>query len=362
MAANKISTLTILLRNANGISNNTNKLQIALKENSVDISLITESHLTFNSKFKIFGYDCLQANHPDDSPHAGAALLISSKIPHSPFPPKSNQNMKLAATSANINSIPTSIISAYFHPGCQFPAESLALHLQSLNNTYIIGADFNAKHEAEGCRSTNMRGRTLLNFITNKCSKIISPASPTYWPTNANRHPDFLEFFLSNLPNHIDTNITNLNDPASDHTPVILKIQASIDFNQLIKIRIDWNKFRITMSTFSSLNLNLKTQKIFDNTVYILKKNIQDTIQTSSTTHPTQDNHNINTTSEIRELIWLKRRARNIWQRTHYSVDKQRYSYYSNKLKSSLREAQKSLICNPYPISLSLKWIAVEKN
>lgn len=235
MAANKLSTLTILLWNANGISNNTNELQIALKENNADIALITESHLTSNSKFKIFGYDCLQANHPDDSAHAGAALLISSKIPHSPFPPKSNPNMQLAATSVIINSIPTSIISAYFHPSYKFPAESLALFLQSLNNTYIIGADFNAQHEAWGCRSTNTRGRTWFNFITNKRSKIISPVFPTYWPTHTNRHPDFLDFFLSNLPNHIQTIITNLNDPASDHTPVILKIRASIDFRPLIK-------------------------------------------------------------------------------------------------------------------------------
>jgi len=148
MAANNLSTLTILLWNANGISNNSYELQIALKENNVDIALITEARLTSKSKFKIYGYDCLLANHLEDSAHAGAALLISSKIPHSPFPLKSNQNMQHAATSLNINSIPTSIISAYFHPCCQFPAESLALYLQSLNNTYIIGADFNAKHEA----------------------------------------------------------------------------------------------------------------------------------------------------------------------------------------------------------------------
>lgn len=278
MAANKLSTLTILLWNANGISNNTNELQIALKENNVDIALITESHLTSNSKFKIYGYDCLQANHPEDSAHAGAALLISSKIPHSPFPPKSNQNMQLAATSVNINSITTSIISAYFHPSCQFPAESLALYLHSLNNTYIIGADLNAKHGAWGCRSTNTRGRTLHNFISNKRSKIISPASPTYWPTHTNRHPDFLDFFLSNLQNHIHTNITNINDPASDHTPVILKIRAFIDFCPHTKIRTDWNKFCNTMSTLSSLNISFKNSDDIENAVSILTKNIQDTI------------------------------------------------------------------------------------
>lgn len=114
MVAHKLSLLTILLWNANKITNNTNKLQMALKENNVDIALITETHLTSNSEFKIFGYNCFQANHPDNMTHASATLLISTKISHSPFTPKSNQHIQLAATSININSIPTLIVSAYF--------------------------------------------------------------------------------------------------------------------------------------------------------------------------------------------------------------------------------------------------------
>jgi len=180
MTENKLSALNILQWNANGITNNTEELKLVLAEKNIDIALISKSHLTSSSKFKIFGYDCLQANHPDDSAHAGAALLISIKIPHSPFHPKSNQHMQIVATSININSIPTSIASAYFPPGSLFPAEDLSLFLQTLNHTYIIGADFNAKHEAWGCCSKNTRGRTLHNFITIKRSKVISPASPTY--------------------------------------------------------------------------------------------------------------------------------------------------------------------------------------
>jgi exonuclease III len=155
MAVNKLTTVTILLWNANGISNNTNELQIALKENNVGVgvALISESHLAFSSKFKIFGYNYLQANHPDDLAHAGAALLISTKIPHSHFPPKSNQHMQIVATSININSISTSIASAYFPPGSPFSTQDLSLFLQTLNHTYVIGADFNTKHETWGCRS-----------------------------------------------------------------------------------------------------------------------------------------------------------------------------------------------------------------
>lgn len=132
--------------------------------------------------------------------------------------------MQIVATSISINCIPTSIASAYFPPGSPFPTEDLSLFFQTLNHSYVIGAHFNAKHETWGCRSKNTRGHTLHNFITNKRSKVISPPSPTYWPTHINLHPDYLNFFLSNLSNHIQKNIANLNDPASDHTPVILKI------------------------------------------------------------------------------------------------------------------------------------------
>lgn len=128
--------------------------------------------------------------------------------------------MQLAAKSVNINPILTSIISAYFHLGCPFPSENLSLYLQSLNYTYIIGADFNAKHEIWGCHSMNVKGRTLFNFIRNKCSKII------------------------------------------------------FDWN----FDLDWNKFCNIMSTFSSLNINLKISENIDTAISTLIKNIQDTI------------------------------------------------------------------------------------
>jgi len=304
MVENKLSALNILQWNANGITNNTEELKLVLAEKNIDIALISESHLTSSSKFKMFGYDCLQANHPDDSAHAGAALLISTKIPQSPFHPKSNQHMQIVAKSININSIPTSIALDYFPPGSPFPAEDLSLFLQTLNHTYIIGANFNAKYEAWGCHSKNTRGRILHNFITIKRSKVISPASPTYWPTHANRHTDYLDFFLSNLPNHIHKNISNLNDPASNHTPIILKIQANIPFHPFVKKRTDWYKFRNIVSTSSSL----KNPTDIDTAINTLTNNIQDS---SSTTTATQDNSSRNTTPKIRELKSQKRRARN---------------------------------------------------
>jgi hypothetical protein len=89
------------------------------------------------------------------------------------------------------------------------------------------------------------------------------------------------------------------------------------------------------MTTNSSLNLKLKNSVDIDYAINTMTKNIQDTIQMSTITHLVQENPNKNITSEIKELILLKRRARNTWQRTHYPIDKQRYNYYINRLKST---------------------------
>lgn len=109
----------------------------------VNFSLISVARLTSNFKFKIFGYDYLQVDHLDNLVHTYAALFISTKITHSPFLLLSNESMQTAATSININTILTSIISTYFILGHSFPSENLSLNHQSLNYSFIIDADFN---------------------------------------------------------------------------------------------------------------------------------------------------------------------------------------------------------------------------
>jgi hypothetical protein len=89
------------------------------------------------------------------------------------------------------------------------------------------------------------------------------------------------------------------------------------------------------MTTNSSFNLKLKNSVDIDYAINTMKKNIQDTIQISTNTHLVQENPNENTTPEIKELIMLKRRARHL---THYLIDKQRYNYYTNRLKSTLKK------------------------
>jgi hypothetical protein len=206
---NLTQPLTILLWNANGILKNINELQITLIEKTIDIAMISETHLTHNNFLNIHGYETLRADHPDGTSHGGTALLISNRIPHSLFPSHSSNKLQIIASSIVLNSIPISFASAYFPPGCLFLDNEFSIFLLSLDHTFIIGADFNAKHLKWGSRYTNPKGRSLLRVISSSHAKTLSPDSPTYWPTHVNRHPAILDFFITNLPNHLKSQITN---------------------------------------------------------------------------------------------------------------------------------------------------------
>ena len=79
--------------------------------------MISETHLTNNSAFKIFGYNILRAEHPDGTAHGGSALIIFNKIAHTSSLPSISLGMQISNTSLLIDSVPVSIASAYLPPG-----------------------------------------------------------------------------------------------------------------------------------------------------------------------------------------------------------------------------------------------------
>lgn len=217
---NSSHPLSILLWNTNGIFNNINELQFTLNENRIDIAMISETHLTYRNFLYIHGYEH-RADYLDGSSHGGTVLRISNRIPHTPFPPYISDKLQIIASSIVFNSIPISFASVYLLPGCQFPENELSIFILSLNQKFIIGPHFNSKHLNWGSRYTNTRGRSLYRVISSSHAKTLT------WMllhTGLHMPTDTRTFFLSNLPNRFKLQITNLNDPASNHTPVLLHI------------------------------------------------------------------------------------------------------------------------------------------
>jgi hypothetical protein len=56
--------------------------------------------------------------------------------------------------------------------------------------------------------------------------EILSTGDPTYWPTDINKTPDILDFFIFRRLSHNSSNIRPNLEIASDHTQIIATIST----------------------------------------------------------------------------------------------------------------------------------------
>jgi exonuclease III len=106
-------SLRIALWNANGIKKHKDETQVFLQDQLIDIMLISETHLTDKSYLKIPGYKFYHTNYPDNTAHAGTAILIKGTIINYTNMTKTC----LQATSIRVKTLPFEItVSAIYCP------------------------------------------------------------------------------------------------------------------------------------------------------------------------------------------------------------------------------------------------------
>lgn len=100
------------------------------------------------------GYECYHTSHPDDTTKGGAAILVKNTIKH--------QKPKFATEWLQVSTIKMYtgehkyIVSAiYSPPKHNIKKDEYTIFLKSLGNYFIVGGDFNAKHNYFGSRLTN---------------------------------------------------------------------------------------------------------------------------------------------------------------------------------------------------------------
>lgn len=188
--------LRIGIWNANGLSNHKNEIEIFLKNNNIDILLISESHFTSQTYFKINRFDTIAANHPDNRAHAGAAILIKSSIKYEVLDPFEEPHLQAAGIRVKSNNYFLNIFSIYFPPRHNVKCQQYDDFFQNLGSKFIVGGDFNAKHPWWGSRLANPKGKELYKCIQKNHYSSLSTGKPTYWPNDPTKIPDLLDFVL----------------------------------------------------------------------------------------------------------------------------------------------------------------------
>ncbi|KAL4132267.1 hypothetical protein QTP88_009456 [Uroleucon formosanum] len=172
--------------------------------------------------------------------------------------------------------------------------------------------------------------------------KILASPRPTYWPTSVRKKPDILDIFVTKIPSNLYYSIKNILDLNSDHSSVILNIDATPQIRtvspKLFMATTDRLKFHNIIAEEINLKISLKSAHEIDDAVNNLttlmqsaasKSNPQNTTNNSVYKYPF-------VSEQVRSLIVEKRRARARYQITRLPSHKSAYNKLANSLKKCL--------------------------
>jgi len=304
----------------------------------IEIALISESHFTKHSYISIPGYSLIKSNRPDGTAHGGAAILIKHNLKYYSLPNYTQNHFQSCGISITINYIPVVITAIYSPPRHNLTSDNLADYFDSTANNFTIGGDYNAKHQSWGCRVTNPRGNLLYNFTNMKKYKILAPNGPTYWPTSVRKKPDILDIFVTKISSNLYYSINNSLDLNSDHSSVILNIDATpqtrMTSPKLFTASTDRLKFHIIDEEIN-LKIRLKSAEEIDDAVNNLTTLIQSAASMSNSLNTSINSAHKHpfVSDQVRSLIVEKRRAKARYQITRLPSHKSAYNKLVNSLK-----------------------------
>jgi endonuclease/exonuclease/phosphatase family metal-dependent hydrolase len=99
---------------------------------------------------------------------------------------------------------------------------------KKIRGNFIIGGDFNAKNTFWGSRLTSPKGKELFAAAQELKCEFYSGTKPTYWPTDTNKIPDLIDFFVAKGLSDSYVYMENDESLISDHSPVIMTVSETV--------------------------------------------------------------------------------------------------------------------------------------
>jgi hypothetical protein len=234
-----------------------------LLTHNIDILLISETHFTSKSFFRIPHYITYHTNHPARTAHGGTAILIQNPIQHHLLNPYSQDYFQVTSIALEDPHGLATISTVYLPPKHTITPELLTAFYATLSHRFLSGGDYNAKHTDWGSRLTSPRGRVTAKTIERLNYRHLSSGEPTYWPTDRNKLPDLVDFCITKgiSPDHILAR--SCFELSLDHTLVLITLSFETSLctphPSLCNKKTNWEIFRLLLSDHLDLNVPLKT-------------------------------------------------------------------------------------------------------
>ena len=307
----------------------------------IHICLVTESHLIDQTYFKIKNYVTYYTNYPFNNARGGSAILIKKSIEH--FEEDKIRTVEFQTTTVTVitKHQQLSLTSVYSPPKHKIICEQYKNLIQKHKNRFIMGGDFNAKHTHWGSRLTTTKGRELLKALQKEGCDFISTGKPTYWPTDRDKIPDLIDFFIIKQVSKNFLLIEEGRDLNSDHSPINLSLSECVIMANpnihLTNKHTDWQYFKALLDKNLKFNKLLTTKTELESEVLNFTQQIQNAAW-ESTPLVNKKSSEIKYPRLIMNLIAEKRKIRKKWQQTRYPLYKSQLNRLTELIRHQLKE------------------------
>lgn len=327
--------------NINGLSPSKNEFKIIMEINKIDIALISETHMNDKKCFRLENYNAYFTNHPNGNSQGGSAVIIKQNIKHHFF--GSTQEEYLQGTTITIEERdgPINVSAVYCPPRYPIKEDMLSCYFKTLGKRFISGGDWNCKHIQWGSAITKTRGRELKKCVDSHKLATLSTGEPTYWPTDKDKKPDLLDFFIIKGLSHVYYSAESCLDTISDHSLIIGTFSTTAIHRmaepKLYNHLTDWNAFGEYLESELNLKVKLKSDKDIEDATFYITNKIQEAAW-RSTPDLTTTLVPKNIPFEIRIKLQEKRKLRRKWQQSRLPGDRTQLNRVAKELKDMIDE------------------------
>lgn len=234
--------------NADSIVQQVMEFREFMKEQHIDICMVSETMLKPGVKATVPNYKCYRKDRPTAG--GGVAIYIKRGIPHHQVYPPVTRELETVAVEVATATGPLTIVAVYRQPSYQLDEADIPA-LAQIRGKLIIGGDLNAKHADWNARQTTRAGIQLQRLARDHQFNVWGPEEPTHFPKNGDR-PDVLDIALTKRITGFVTT-TSINRMSSDHNPVIVEVDVgewtAIPHHQQSYKRTNWEQFQENVAT-----------------------------------------------------------------------------------------------------------------
>ncbi|GBP10821.1 RNA-directed DNA polymerase from mobile element jockey [Eumeta japonica] len=159
----------------------------------------------------------------------GTALYYKRSLYCSPISilPLSNIEATACRLSMTGHGILT-LVSVYLPPKKKLLRSDLEVVLFALRDAVILFGNLNSKSTHWNCKYSNRNGRKMVQLTDNLQFDVVTPLTPTHYPSNDNYRPEILDIALMRGIALKVSCIETLQCLSSDHRPVLMSILNDI--------------------------------------------------------------------------------------------------------------------------------------